>query len=61
MKISLVIPCYNEEKSLEELHSKCKDLSKKINVEIIFVNNGSTDNSKKFLVLSLSLIKISFI
>ena len=51
MKISLIIPCYNEEKSLEELHSKCKDLAKKIDVEIIFVNNGSTDNSKKILSL----------
>ena len=49
MKISLIIPCYNEEKSLEELHSKCKDLTKKIDVEIIFVNNGSTDNSKIIL------------
>ena len=60
MKISLVIPCYNEEKSLKELHNRCNKLSKKINVEIIFVNNGSTDNSKKIFT-SLSRINKNFL
>ena len=60
MKISLVIPCYNEEKSLQELHYRCNDLAKKINVEIIFVNNGSTDNSKKIFT-SLSRINKNFL
>ncbi len=50
MKISLVIPCFNEAKSLTELHQKCYKLSKKIDVEIIFVNNGSTDNSEKMFL-----------
>ena len=44
-KVTLIIPCYNESKSLETLISKCchKDLIK--NVEIILVDNGSTDNT----------------
>ena len=64
MKISLVIPCYNESNSLNELHSKCVQLSKELDIEIIFVNNGSTDktkeifesyknNSKNFIYLNL--------
>ena len=41
-KISVVIPCYNEEKAIplffEELKKATKDLSKKVDFEIIFVN-----------------------
>lgn len=47
--LSLVIPCYNEEKNLPTLFDKCGALLARENVEIIFVNNGSTDNSAKIL------------
>lgn len=42
--ISIVIPVFNEEKSLKELYSRIKKVLKG-NWEIIFVNDGSTDNS----------------
>ena len=45
MKLSIVIPCYNEEKTLEKIIErvlKFKDLEK----EIIIVDDCSTDNSK---------------
>lgn len=49
--ISIVIPVYNEAKSLDtflpELHRCCQSLS--INWEVIVVNDGSTDNSQKIL------------
>tara|TARA_B110000027_G_scaffold118315_1_gene130219 strand:+ start:3241 stop:3954 length:714 start_codon:yes stop_codon:yes gene_type:complete len=50
MKYSLIIPCFNEAKNLELLFErlkKFKDVS--IEIEIIIVNNGSIDNSKKIL------------
>ncbi len=43
---SLIIPCFNEAKSLETLVNQCKKNVNK-HTEIIFVNNGSTDDSLK--------------
>ena len=45
MKFTLIIPCYNEEKSLPILIKKCIILSERKDLEIIFVDNGSTDNT----------------
>ena len=42
---SLVIPCYNEEGNIEELIQRCKSIFTEKDFEIIFVENGSTDNS----------------
>lgn len=49
MKLSLVIPCYNEAAGLPKLVARCEELSAHIPCEIIFVNNGSTDNSADVL------------
>ena len=50
--ISLVIPCYNEEDNLEKLliriSSVLKEFSKE-KIEIVIVNNGSTDNSEQII------------
>ena len=47
MDISVVIPLYNEEESLPELHSWIKRVVERegLTYEIIFVNDGSTDGS----------------
>lgn len=45
--LSIVIPCYNEEKNLPLLISKCAPLAQHDHIEVIFVNNGSTDGSAK--------------
>lgn len=50
--ISLVIPCYNEEDNLEKLLTKISYVLKKFSkerIEIVIVNNGSTDNSEKII------------
>ncbi len=47
--ISLVIPCFNEEKNLEKIFLKCKAISKKINLELVIVNNGSTDQTHELI------------
>ena len=45
MKLSFVIPIFNEEKSLKELHKKIIENIPDISYEIIFIDDGSTDNS----------------
>lgn len=47
MNISVVIPLYNEEESLPELYTWIERVmnDNKFSFEVIFVNDGSTDNS----------------
>lgn len=47
MDISIVIPLYNEKESLTELHSWIKRVTeeKRLNYEVIFVDDGSNDGS----------------
>lgn len=51
MDISIVIPLYNEAESLPELHFQIKSVMEKndFSYEIIFINDGSTDNSWKVI------------
>lgn len=47
-KVSILIPCYNEEESLPLLYSELKsilDIQVNYEWEILFVNDGSTDNT----------------
>ena len=46
-KISIIIPCYNEEESLPYFYKEIDKISKQIkaNFEFIFVNDGSKDNT----------------
>jgi dolichol-phosphate mannosyltransferase len=48
MKISIIIPVYNEEKTILKIITKIQKLSY-LKKELIVVNDGSTDNSKKLL------------
>lgn len=45
MKFSLVIPCYNEAANLPLLLERCKEFSSREGIEVILVDNGSTDDS----------------
>ena len=48
--ISIVIPIFNEQDNINLLFKEINDcLSSKINYEIIFVDDGSVDNSKIIL------------
>ena len=46
MKYSLIIPIYNEENTLDKLLTELQNFKP---VQIILVNDGSTDNSKSIL------------
>src|SRR5262245_31538977 len=51
MKLSLVIPVYNEESSLSVLYESIHPVLERVGKpwEVIFVNDGSTDNSLETL------------
>lgn len=58
MKVSIIIPVYNEEKTILKIIKKILKL-RYINKELIVVNDGSTDNTKKLLsTLSNKRIRI---
>ena len=48
-KISIIVPCYNEEQAIPFFYEEITKISKtmKINFEYIFVNDGSKDNTIK--------------
>lgn len=49
MKLSLVIPCYNEAANIPLLLERCKELTSASGVEVILVDNGSVDGSAEVL------------
>lgn len=55
MKFSLVIPCYNEAKNIPLLLNRCRTLADKKNIEVVLVDNGSTDNTNEVLSQLLPL------
>jgi len=49
VRLSLVIPCYNEAANLPLLLSRCADMARVGDIEVILVDNGSTDDSPRLL------------
>ena len=56
MSYSLIIPIYNEENTLRELIKSVKKLN--TNIEVVIVNDGSTDKTKSILSNQKKPIKI---
>ena len=48
MKFSIIIPCYNEGSYLPMLIENIMPLLKDYELEYVLVENGSTDNSRKY-------------
>ena len=49
MKISIIIPCYNEEHTIQEVIRMVQNVLEKSEYEIILVDDASTDNSEKII------------
>ena len=61
INLSIVIPCYNESKSLPALFDACLNAcSDRNDIQFIFVNNGSSDDTNLILDFLLSQKKYSF-
>src|SRR5258707_112984 len=55
MRLSLIIPCYNEAKNLPLLVERCRLATREDEcVEVILVDNGSTDDTPSVLARLLS-------
>lgn len=49
MKLSLVIPCYNEAKNIPLLIERCAEVVKGNDIEVVLVDNGSSDTTPAVL------------
>lgn len=49
MKLSIIVPCYNESKNIPLILERFAQVIKTEDVEVLLVNNGSKDNSQKVL------------
>ena len=47
MKLSVVVPCYNEAKNIPLILSGFEKVIKRDDIEVVLVNNGSTDDSAR--------------
>ena len=57
MKVSIIIPIYNSEKYLKQCLESIINQTYK-NIEIICINDGSTDNSEKIIKDYLKIVSI---
>ena len=48
MKLSVIIPCYNEEKTLEEIFNKVNEFNK-FEIEIIIIDDCSSDGTANII------------
>jgi glycosyltransferase involved in cell wall biosynthesis len=54
MKIDIIIPCYNEDKNVKKLVASWNEvINDNSNFYVYFVENGSSDNTKKNLVYEI--------
>lgn len=49
MNLSVIVPCYNEEKNIPLILQKFDNCIDSNDIELILVNNGSTDNTENLL------------
>ena len=58
MKLDIVIPIYNEQENLEELHRRLQEVCDNLKgfiCQVIYVNDGSRDDSRKIMIKQCEL------
>ena len=59
MKLSIIVPCYNEEKTIIEILERLQRIDKKnFDIEIIVINDCSVDQTLKLLEENKQLYNI---
>ena len=58
--LTVLVPFYNEERTIPELVAQLKQLPNGTVKQLIFVNDGSTDGSVELLEKSISKTKLSY-
>ncbi len=58
-KLSIIIPAYNEEKTISELIRRVKDAPLALEKEIVVVDNGSTDRTQGILAGENSIVLVT--
>ena len=60
MKLSLVVPCYNEEGNVEKFFSETNRVfeNRVSDYEFVFVNDGSKDNTLSIFIMTLTKRKM---
>ena len=61
MKLSIIIPCYNEEKTIKDLLKNLFEIDFPIEREIIVIDDGSRRNLKEIVKEEINSKKIQFI
>ena len=56
MKYSIIIPVFNEEETVEKLLKKVCKQRENFNLEIIIINDGSTDSTKEIIAKNKNLV-----
>ena len=59
-KLSVVLPCYNEAKSIPDILKRFSQVIGRRSVELVMVNNGSLDNTAEILKKELKNPKYKF-
>ncbi len=58
--LSIIVPCYNEAKNIPHIIKLFREaLEERQNIEVILVNNGSTDNSSEVLIQEFNKVNDS--
>ena len=55
--LSIIIPVYNEADNVKLLVKKIKDILKNYKYEVLFINDGSVDNTEKIIEEIIKLDK----
>ncbi len=61
VKLSIIVPCYNEEKNIPILLERFKEVFLDQDAELVIVDNGSLDNTKSVLKRELKKKEYGFV
>lgn len=59
-QLSITVPCYNEQENIPLILQRFKEVIGNLNIELILVNNGSTDASQKIIEEELKKPEYAF-